>query len=335
MRYLPIEKIQENAILANPIFNENGAILLSANTVLKRSFLNRLIQLGYSGLYIYDSVSEGVDMKELLSEELRLKTIRALKTLDLDACRVMANAIVDELLNQSDISVDMINVASYDNYTFIHSINVAVLSVIIGIGSGLSNERLRQLSQSALLHDIGKLSISLDILNKNGTLSEEEMVIIRSHPQEGYNMVKDNRQLPASVKNAILSHHENEDGSGYPRGLESAKISTYAKIIHACDVYDALVTNRPYRKAMNPAEALEYLMCNCWVMFEIGCVKKIMQYVSPYPTGITVELSNGMQALIVQQNKINRVRPKIMLIDTQTEIDLMEVLNLTIIKILT
>lgn len=335
MRYLPIEQIEENAILANPIYNENGAILLSANTVLKRSFLNRLIQLGYAGLYIYDDISEGVDVKELLSEELRLKTIKSLRALNLDTCRVMANAIVDELLNKSGISVDMVNVASFDNYTFVHCINVAVLSVIIGISLGLNNDRLKQLSQAALLHDIGKLSISLDILNKKEKLTEEEMEIIRSHSREGYNMVKDNKLLTAVVKNAILSHHENEDGSGYPNQLKSKEIHPFAKIIHVCDVYDALVSNRVYRKAMNPAEALEYLMCNCWVMFDIGCVKKIMEYVSPYPTGITVELSNGKQALVVQQNRANQVRPKIVVIDTKTEIDLMEVLNLTIVKILT
>lgn len=335
MRYLPIEKIQENSILATPIYNSNGAILLNANTALKRSFINRLTQMGYAGLYIYDDISKDVVVNELISEELRMKTIKSLKTLNLDACRVLANDLVDELLVKSDISFDMVNVASFDNYTYVHSINVAVLSVIIGIGKGLSNDKLKQLSQAALLHDIGKTSISLDILNKKENLTDEEMAIIRSHPENGYNMLKDNMQLSTVVKNAILSHHENEDGTGYPRQIKSDEIHPLAKIIHVCDVYDALVTNRVYRKAINPAEALEYLMSKCWTMFDAECVKKIMEYVSPYPTGITVQLSDGKKAIVVQQNNLNRARPKVVVIDTKVLIDLMVVLNLTIVGVIT
>ncbi|MEA4893360.1 MAG: HD-GYP domain-containing protein [Peptococcaceae bacterium] len=302
---------------------------------MKRSFLDKLSVRGYGGLYIYDEISEGVAVKEMLSNELRMKAMNSLKTLNLDACRAVANSLVDELLNQSDISIDMVNVAAFDNYIYVHCINVAVLSVIVGIGAGLNVANLRQLSQAALLHDIGKLSISLDILNKKDKLTDEEMRIIRCHPEEGYNIVKNNIRISALVKNAILSHHENEDGSGYPRCLKSEKIHHYAKIIHVCDVYDALVSNRAYRRAMNPAEALEYLMGNCWIMFDVEYVKKLMEYVSPYPTGITVELSNGKQALVIRQNNEHRVRPVVVVIDTKEEIDLMKVLDLTIIKILT
>lgn len=333
MRYLPIEHIKENAVLATPVFSESGSILLNANAVLKRSYLNKLRTLGYAGLYIYDELSDGVASKALLSEELRLKTIKSLRTLNLDACRVMAHSIVDELLTQSDITVDMVNVASFDNYTYMHSINVGVLAVIVGIGAGLNNTQLKQLSEAALMHDIGKLNIKLDILNKKEKLTDEEMELIRFHPTDGYNMVKRNMQMESIVKNAILSHHENEDGTGYPRKLKGDQIHIFPKIIHVCDVYDALVSNRVYRKAMNPAEALEYLMSNCGIMFDILYVKKIMEYVSPYPTGITVELSDGRQALVVQQNSANRMRPKVLRADTREEIDLMEVLNLTIVKI--
>ena len=335
MRYLPIEKIKENAVLATPIYNDNGVVLLNANVVLKRTYLDKLRKMGYPGLYIYDDLSRGVAVKELLSEEVRLKSIKSLKTLNLDACRLMAHSIVDELVDQSDISVDMVNVASFDNYTYIHCINVAVLAVIVGIGSGLTNSQLKLLSEAALLHDIGKLMIDLDILNKKEKLTDEEMQILRSHPREGYNMVKDNAMISAIVKSAILSHHENIDGSGYPLQLKGDEIHPFAKIIHVCDVYDALVSNRVYRKAMNPSEALEFRMSNCWVMFDTPCVKKIMEYVSPYPTGITVELSTGQQAIVTKQNSENRTRPVIRLADSQNEIDLMQVLNLTITRILT
>ncbi|NCC15438.1 MAG: HD-GYP domain-containing protein [Clostridia bacterium] len=335
MRYLPIHQIKEDSILAIPVYNDSGSILLNANTVLKHAYLTKLSTLGYSGLYIYDGISDGVVVNELLSQQIKRNTVTALKSLNLDSCRLMAHSIVDELLDQSDVSFDMINIAAFDNYTYIHCLNVAVLSVIVGIGMGLNYSRLKHLSESALLHDIGKISISLDILNKKGKLTDDEMKIIHSHPEEGYNMIKDNCMISGLVKNAVLSHHENEDGTGYPRQLAGKNIHIYAKIIHACDVYDALVSNRVYRKAMNPADALEYLMSNCYIMFDVNCVKKILEYVSPYPTGITVELSNGQEAIVVQQNRTHHLRPKVVITETKEEIDLMEVFNLTIVKILT
>ncbi|WP_304508622.1 HD-GYP domain-containing protein [Anaerotignum sp.] len=335
MRYLPLQQIKENSILAIPVYNDTGSILLNANTILKRAYIQKLAVLGYAGLYIYDDISNEIIVTELLSEQLKRSTVQALKSFNLDSCRLMAHSIVDELLNKSDVSVDMVNIASFDNYTYIHCINVAVLSVILGIGMGLNYTQLKELSEAALLHDIGKVNISIDILNKKEKLTDEEMNIIRSHSQEGYNIIKDNFMISGLVKNAVLSHHENEDGSGYPRSLIGKHIHIYAKIIHVCDVYDALVSNRVYRKAMNPADALEYLMSNSYIMFDVSCVKKAMEYISPYPTGITVELSDGQEAIVVKQNHVHHLRPKVVITKTKEKIDLMKVFNLTIVKIIT
>lgn len=335
MRYLPIEQIEDDQILAMPVYDNMGNTLLGANMVLKRKYLDRLHRLGYVGLYIYDEISENISVQDLLSEETRNAALKALKTLNLDECRLVAHSMVEELINQPYISVDMVNLSSFDNYTYVHCINVAVLSITIGIGCGLTNRQLVNLSQAALLHDIGKTKIDLKILNKIEPLNEEEMDMIKEHPLEGYNMLKDNFDIPAVVKNAILSHHENEDGSGYPRKLKSKNIHQFAKIIRICDVYDALVSKRIYKEEINPAEAFEYLMSNCGTLFDIKYVKKLMEYVSPYPTGITVELSNGEKAIIASQNLIYKTRPTVILLDTKEKINLMEVLNLTIVKILT
>ncbi|MFV0315236.1 MAG: HD-GYP domain-containing protein [Anaerotignum sp.] len=335
MRYLPIEKIQENSILAIPVYNESGGILLNANTELRQSYINKLVSMGYAGVYIYDEISEGIVVNEILSEKLKRDAVSALKDINVDKCRLVAHSLVDEIVNQTELSVDMVNISSFDNYTYIHSLNVAVLSVIVGMGMGLNYTQLKQLSEAALLHDIGKLSISLDILNKKGKLTDEEMQIIRTHTEEGYSIIQGSYTISELVKSAVFSHHENEDGSGYPRKLKGKQIHLYGKIIHVCDVYDALVSNRVYRKAMNPADALEYLLSNSWIMFDVECVKKIMERVSPYPTGITIELSNGQHAIVVEQNKTSQFRPKVKLLDTQETLDLMGVLNLTILRILT
>jgi len=335
MRYLAIDHIIPNSLLALPIYDDNGKILLNANVSLSSHYLMRLSNMGYAGLYIYDEISEETTITELISEETRQKTLVALKTLNLDACRLFAHSIVDQLLKHPGVSVDMISLSSFDNYTYVHCLNVAVLAVTIGIGAGFSDEQLYSLSEAALLHDIGKIKIDLNLLNKKEKLSAKEMDTIREHPSEGYLMVKDNHFIKSVVKNAILFHHENEDGSGYPQGLISKQIHMYAKIIHVCDVYDALVSKRTYKDAMNPAEALEYLMSNCGTMFDIIYVKKLIEYVAPYPTGITVELSNGEKALITAQNKEFKTRPVITLLSSKQKVDLLKILNLTITKILT
>lgn len=283
MRYLPIEKIQDCAVLAMPVYSSNGSILLSANTVLKQSYIDKLEALGFAGLYIYDEISEDVVVENLISEELRVQTIKAISSLDIDTCRLMAHSIVDELLKKHHTSIDLMNVASFDNYTYAHSLDVAVLSVILGIACGLKYNQQKQLSEGALLHDIGKMNVSLDILNKKEALTEEEMNVIRQHSEDGYLMIKDDSTIPLTVKEAVYAHHENEDGSGYPRGLTGDKLSRYAKIIHVCDVYDALISNRIYRRAVNPADALEFLMSNCYSMFSVKYVKSLWNALRPIP----------------------------------------------------
>ena len=198
MRYLPIEKIQDCAVLAMPVYSSSGSILLSANTILlsantilKQSYINKLEALGFAGLYIYDEISEDVVVENMVSEELRVQTIKAISSLDIDTCRLMAHSIVDELLKKHHTSIDMMNVASFDNYTYAHSLDVAVLSVILGIACGLNYNQLKRLSEGALLHDIGKMNVSLDILNKKDALTEEEMDVIRQHSEDGYLMIKD------------------------------------------------------------------------------------------------------------------------------------------------
>lgn len=335
MRYLPIESVPVNSLLAMPVYSGGGSILLNANTALKRSYLRKLASLGFAGLYIYDDISNDVVVKQLLTEELRAQTLHALRVLDIDACRLLAHSLVDELCKQPHASIDMMNVASYDNYTYNHSLDVAVLAVIIGIACSFPYEKLKRLSEGALLHDIGKMRISLDILNKPTPLSEEEMAVIRQHPEDGYLMIKEDSTISPLVKRAVYAHHENEDGSGYPNALSGYRIPQFAKIIHVCDVYDALISNRIYRRALNPADAMEFSMSKCYTMFDVKYVKKLMECVTPYPTGITVELSNGRQALILRQNTANFIRPYVRMLDTREEIDLMAVLNLTILRIVT
>lgn len=332
MKYVKISDLLPGMILANTLYDNNEHILLRANARLTSYHINRIQNFNYDGLYIYED-NEIYSHNTIISEETRLKALKSLKHLNIDDCLYIANQLVDEVRSNPRIIVEMINLSSYDNYTYNHSINVDILSVVLGIGLGLKDKELRKLSQAALLHDIGKTGISKKILNKPRKLSKKEYEEMKNHPHYGYNMLKNNDNIASVVRNAIYSHHENEDGTGYPRGLVSKKIHKFAKIIHIADVYDALTARRIYKDPLNPADAIEYLMANAGTMFDISMVEVFMKYVAPYHVGTSVQLSNGQTAIVLKNNPDQLGRP---IVKTESGIiDLMEVLDITILKLLT
>ena len=333
MRYVKAEHLEKGMVLVYTLYDNNEKVLLKANRKLTQNYINRIQQLDILGLYVFED-DEICEHTPTVSEQTRLKAIKSLKRLNIDDCIFIANNIVEEIRESESMIVETINLSTYDNYTYTHSVNVDILSVILGVACGLRDDELRKLSQAALLHDIGKTCVPIEILNKPGKLTDEEFAEVKKHPQYGYNMLKDNYDVSSVTRNAILSHHENEDGSGYPRNLTSEQIHLFAKIIHIADVYDALTTKRVYKDAMNPADALEYLMGNAERMFDKELVTIFMDYIAPYPLGVQVELSTGQKGLVVKNNRKMLSRP-IVRLDGGALVDLMEHLDITIIKLLT
>lgn len=333
MRYVKAEHLQKGMVLVYTLYDNNEKILLKANRKLTQNYINRIQQMDIMGLYVFED-DEITEHTPIVSEQIRLKAIKSLKKLNIDDCIYIANNIVEEIRESESMIVETINLSTYDNYTYTHSVNVDILSVILGVACGLRDDELRKLSQAALLHDIGKTYVPIEILNKPGKLTDEEFEEIKKHPRYGYDMLKDNYDVSSVTRISILSHHENEDGSGYPRSLTSEHIHLFAKIIHIADVYDALTTKRVYKDAMNPADALEYLMGNAGRLFDKELVTTFMDYIAPYPLGVQVELSTGQKGLVVKNNRAMLSRP-IVRLDSGTLIDLMEQLDVTIVKLLT
>ena len=333
MRYVNLKNLVPNMVLASTLYDNNDKILLRANHKLTPHNIKRIKQLDYDGLYIYENNEVGIH-NELISERTRISTLRSLKRLNIDKCLYFANEIVDEIRCNDSMLVETINLSSYDNYTYMHSINITVLSVVTGIALGLTNDQLRDLSQAALLHDIGKTGIQKEILNKPNHLTEEEFEEMKKHALYGYNILKENDNISSVVRNAVYSHHENEDGTGYPRGLTADKIHIFAKIIHIADVYDALTAKRIYKDALNPADALEYLMAYSGTLFDPTVLEVFIKYIAPYPVGTSVRLSTGQVALVVKNNDEFITRPIIKL-ENGTIINLQKTLNITITALLT
>ena len=333
MHYVPIDNVNVGMTTVKNIYDNRGILLLSSNKKLSHDNINKIKQLGYQGLYIYDNLSKYEDFKEIINEETRINSINSLKSLDLDLITYYANEIVNSLTSENFLCVELRELSNFHDYTYQHCVNVAILATTIGIGLGFTNSQLENLSLAALLHDIGKCDIPSSILDKPGKLTDEEFEIIKTHSMLSYEKIRNNTNISATIKASVLEHHENEDGSGYPRHLKSNEIHIFAKIIHVVDVYDALISKRSYKKAHEPAEAIEYLMSNVGKMFDLSIVLTFIKYIALYPVGTRITLSNGKEAQIVKNNPNMPLRPVVALLDTEEIIDLYlntDLYNLTI-----
>lgn len=335
MQFVPIDRIKPGMIIVKNIYDEDGRKLLGRNKKLTEALITKIRHMGYTGVFIYDRYTEHEELNDIIDDDNRIQMLRTLKEQNLEQIFYLSNQIVEDLLDKEEIHLDFITLRKYHNTTYEHSLNVAIAAVTCGIGMGLSAGELRELALSALFHDIGKECVPLAILDKPGPLDDNERAIIRCHPEFGYEMLKRRREFPESVRTAILQHHENDDGSGYPQGLSRDDIFLYARIIHVADVFDALLSKRAYKEKYSALETIEYLMANCDRMFSYRVVTTFLNYVTVYPVGQNVRLSNGQKAHVLKNRNEFALRPVVMTEDG-TIMDLAldrNYLNVTIIGV--
>ncbi len=324
MRYVPIENVTDGMILGKTLYGEMGEILLRQGSVIIDSYIPKIILLGYFGLYIEDSLSEGICVEELISEELKMKTVSAVKNMmninkndkkeiqkSFESLENLVGNIVDEISSNKDLMINMIDLKVASNYTFYHSVNVTVLSLVIGVALNLSSKDLYLLGIAALLHDVGKIFVPIEIVDKQGPLTTDEFTEMKKHPETGYKYVKEKLLTHTKAYMGILSHHERFDGSGYPSSLKGYDITQFGRIIAVADVYDALTSDRPYRKRVNPSEAMEYIMGGGGTFFDINIVQKFSKIVAPFPVGTCVMLTNNFVGIVVENYPDCCLRPKI------------------------
>lgn len=329
MRYCPVSRLSVNSRLARHVLSPQGDLLLKSNTELTPFLIERLKTMNYAGVYIYDELSKDIEVVDNISTDLVIKAVKANAKADIDDCIYVANSICDVVMSTDSIQTNLTSLCSFDNYTYQHSVNVAVYSAILGLRLNLTQVQLRNLVSAAMLHDIGKQAIPVEILNKTDKLTDEEMAIMRQHPQLGYDLLKDNAEVASTVRVAVLEHHENWDGSGYPHGRAGEDIYELARIIHICDVYDALISKRVYKDKKPPSAVLEYLMGSCGTMFDTNMMVEFMKCIVPFPNGTLVKLSDGEDAIVVKNTPSLPLRPTIRLLNGST-IDLTEVTNIVI-----
>lgn len=329
MRFVPTFCLREGMILGKNLCGRDGSLLLHQGQTIKASYIKKIHELGYQGVYIQDNLSEDIVIESVIDDELRLSAVKAIKDVyilsqqtkknpDLRTTENVAAELVERIINNKDIMVNVIDLKVFDDYTYYHSVNVAVLALIMGVALGYTKTELYKLALSALLHDIGKVFISKNIIDKNGKLTNEEFEEIKKHPTYGYNYLKDRIEIPPKSFLGALQHHEKFDGTGYPDRLKGASISNFGRLIAVADVFDALTSDRPYRKAMPPSESMEYIMGGAGSMFDPDFVRVFTRKVATYPLGSCVRLSDNRLCIVVENHEDCGMRPKVKVIDEST-----------------
>jgi HD-GYP domain-containing protein (c-di-GMP phosphodiesterase class II) len=185
---------------------------------------------------------------------------------------------------------------------------------LIGQALGLSKEDMNDLGAGGMLHDVGKLKIPLSILNKDGKLTDQEFAEMKSHPTYGYEILSKSRGISERARMIALQHHEKFQGGGYPKRLKGNEISLFARICAVADVYDALTTDRPYRVAMSPYEAMKILNAGIDNHFDPKILTAFIRKFSLYPAGSLVALNDGSYALVLKNNSASVIRPVIKIV---------------------
>ncbi|MDT9724766.1 HD-GYP domain-containing protein [Xylanibacillus composti] len=333
MRLIAIQQCRPGMTLARNIYNESGLVLLGTGVELTDTLIRRLSETGIDFIYIADSRTEDVVIPELLDDDTRIQSLEVIrssfKTLMEENhrkrysghkelgknFRQVTTMIMDDLSRHPDALIMLSHMQALDHYLFSHSMNVCVYATMLGMSQGLSKDELYQLSLGALLHDIGKTSIPQAILQKPGSLTAEEMEIMQRHAEIGYYMLKDEPNIPLLSAHCAFQHHERLDGSGYPRGITSEDIHDYAKILGIVDSYDAMTSNRVYRKALLPHQAVEILYSGAGSQFDLKQLSLFRDKVAIYPIGLPVVINTGERGIVVDLNPKVPHRPVVRILE--------------------
>ena len=352
MRLEFINRIKENEILGKNIFTSEGKILLKAGTKLSNSYLEKMKNLGVYYLYIIDERLEDISVEDEILTELKQHTMNSISTIikstfnynkkQMSESLGTVETLIQYLISNGDINKSLYDIQTYSNSTYVHSLNVCIMSVFLGQSLGLREKNLTELGTAAILHDIGKKMVPINILNKITPLTQEEADELKRHTIYGEEILRKNVRISEPVIRAVLEHHERVDGNGYPHGLVDTQISRFAKIIAVSDVYDTISNTQTYKKNYTPQDAYELILAGSGILFDKLVVQKFRQTFAVYPLGCCVKLSNGVEGYIIMQNDNFPDRPIIrVLYDYLTkepipfyEIDLLKNLNLIIKEII-
>lgn len=324
MRIIALDSVIGNEILAKDIININNTTLMPSGTVMKKEYVPRLKDLKIEFIYVEDELGEGVNLVESLEIQIKDQCLDNMKDIlnkysynsetELEEIIAVADDIIESVLSNPEVMFNLSSIRGKSESIYSHSLNVCALSVLVSIKLNLSKDKIRNIAIGCLLHDIGFTSITLDYQNiKMESCSPKNLIEIKKHVVYGYSAVENYEWLSSVSREIILSHHERNDGSGYPFRLTGDKIKIGPKIAAVCDEFDSLVYGNLTKK-VKVHEAIDYIVSQAGVKFDLEVVDAFVASVAAYPTGALVITNEGEIGIVLRQNTKCPTRPVIRII---------------------
>lgn len=243
-----------------------------------------------------------------------IERIKKEQQIDIDQSRAVIRSCVHNILGNANALLWMSKIKDKDHYTAEHCLRVAILAIAFGRFIGLESAELELLGMCGMLHDVGKLRVPTDILNKPGRLTRIEFAIMKQHTSHGRDILSEYEDLEPMVKDTAHFHHERIDGKGYPEGIDGGYLHKYIRMITIVDAYDAITSARSYKSASPALDALQILFAERGQHFDKEMVEAFIQMIGIYPPGSLVEMSNGEVGIVVSSNPEYRLRPRVELV---------------------
>ena len=320
MLYVPTFLLKPGMTLACDILNPlcEGVCFDKGDTLSDLDIRN-IDAMGLAGVYIKSQFTSEVVIDDCMGMIATAQSLSYLRYIYknnsntswfLAESEILVADIIGKISKSGAILTNLYNLSGYDSYTYGHSLRVAIISILIGIRLKLDTVSLWELGIAALLHDVGKTNVALNIINKNDKLTNSEFDVIKQHQEVRSEYIKEFYDFNNRICDGVRYHHEHFDGNGYPCKLKGNDIPFYARIICVADVYDALTTRRPYREAWFPAQALRQMHDEAF-MFDPDILSVLSEVTVKYPEGSVVILSTGEFAVVIDFKLSSKDRPTV------------------------
>jgi putative nucleotidyltransferase with HDIG domain len=215
----------------------------------------------------------------------------------------LVEEITDSVARNASALISLARLKTADDYTYMHSVAVCAMMIALARQLNLSEDVVRSAGVAGLLHDVGKMLVPTEILNKPGKLTDSEFAVIKEHPVKGHAFLMQSANIDPIALEICLHHHEKVDGTGYPEGLKGSEISMFSKMAAVCDVYDAITSNRPYKNGWDPSESLRQMGQWASSHFDLAVFQAFVKTLGIYPVGSLVQVSSGRIGVVIDQKK--------------------------------
>jgi putative nucleotidyltransferase with HDIG domain len=312
-----VDNINLEMILSHDVFTKDGKLLISRNTQLTKALILKLLEFGIYQVQVKDANPVNVEYKDF--EKNYTEAVGKIKnTFETAKYKQTVNIsefvnIIEGLLNKANFGGSILSymklIEQKDEYTLEHSINVSIAAMLMGKWLNYSTQDIKLLGVGAILHDIGKILIPDNILNKPSRLTETEFKIMKNHTKFGYKLLKESGITNELIRNVALTHHERFNGEGYPYGLKGNGISEYARITAICDVFDAVTSKRVYKPKENPLTGLKVIFEDSYNGLDPYLCKVFLNNVITAYSGSNAVLNNGAVGKIIRIIPENPTKP--------------------------